>query len=77
MWNEILALVVLLALVYSGIVLLPGAPKLIDAVCDRIRHGVQPVVDDLDELDDEEAAPATTRAAATKPTPATTKTRAA
>lgn len=76
MWNEILALVVLLVLVYGGVVVLPGAPKLIDALCDRIRHGVQPVVEDSDE----DAAEAEAEAAAAKPakpTPVTAKARAA
>lgn len=41
MWNEILAALAIVAMVFVGHVALPAAPKLVEAIADRIRYGVQ------------------------------------
>lgn len=41
MWNEILAALAIVAMVFFGHVVLPAAPKLVEAIADRIRYGVQ------------------------------------
>lgn len=41
MWNEILGALAIVAIVFVGHVVLPAAPKLVDAIADRIRYGVQ------------------------------------
>lgn len=70
MWNEILGALTILAMIVVGVVLIPAAPKLVDAICDRIRFGVQTPVDDLDEdPEDEEEAPVAAPAAKTPATP--------
>jgi hypothetical protein len=76
MWNEILGALTILAMIVAGLVLIPAAPKLTDAICDRIRFGIQPPIADDEDLEDdaEEPAaktPATPVAAATKTAVAT------
>ncbi|MGW4527814.1 hypothetical protein [Amycolatopsis sp. NPDC004378] len=73
MWNEILGALTILAMIVVGVVLIPAAPKLVDAICDRIRYGVQTPVDEFDEDPEEEAeAPAEPAAKApAKPVAAT------
>lgn len=41
MWTEILGALAIVAIVFVGQAILPAAPKLVDAVCDRIRHGAR------------------------------------
>ncbi|MFI6029483.1 hypothetical protein [Amycolatopsis magusensis] len=45
MWNEILGALAILAMV----VLCANASRLIEALCDRIRYGVQAPADNVDE----------------------------
>ena len=65
MWSSLLGALAMLGMVLTGLILIPGAPKLIDAISDRIRYGVQNPAesgeedDDLTE-EDEEAPVATT-----------------
>lgn len=66
MWNAILGALVL----FGMAVVLPSAPKLVDAWCDRIRYGVQNPADDLAEDVDDESEPEPVRAAAATSKPA-------
>jgi len=70
MWNEILGALSILAMIMAGVILLPGSPKLVDAVCDRIRYGVQNLYDEDQEQDETPATPLP--AATTKPVAAPT-----
>lgn len=72
MWNEILGALTILGMILVGVVLIPAAPKLVDAVCDRIRYGIQNAVDGLGEDQEEEAPAAPAPKTATKPVAATT-----
>ncbi|WP_460442643.1 hypothetical protein [Amycolatopsis stemonae] len=63
------------------VVLCANASRLVEAVCDRIRYGIQTPVDDVEETAEDEPETAVRLAAATKtpakPTAATSKTTAA
>jgi len=65
MWHEILGALALLAMVIFCVVVIPATPKLVDAVCDRIRYGVQDLVDS--DVDEQSPPSATPTAAPTKP----------
>ncbi|SDD55990.1 hypothetical protein [Actinokineospora iranica] len=60
MWNSLLGALAIEGMVLLGLILVPGAPKLIDAISDRIRHGAHyPVEHEGNEaVDDEEREPA-------------------
>ena len=84
MWHDIEGALAIVAMVIAGIVVIPSAPKLVDALADRIRYGVQtsPDTADAEQISEMPAArPATERisktatssACATKAEPATTK----
>jgi Sec-independent protein translocase protein TatA len=64
MWTEILGALAIVAIVFVGQVVIPAAPKLVDAAADRIRYGVQ----DPAQADEEETEqpPATLADAATQ-----------
>jgi Sec-independent protein translocase protein TatA len=55
MWTEILGALAIVAIVFFGQAALPAVPRLVDALCDRIRYGVQ---DPAKTADDAEQAPA-------------------
>ena len=61
MWNDILAALCIVGVIIGGIVLIPAAPPLVDAVCDRIRNGAT-VADATEDgaapANDEEESPA-------------------
>ena len=54
MWTEILGALAIVAIVFVGQAALPAVPRLVDALCDRIRYGVQ----DLAETGDTGHSPA-------------------
>ncbi|GAA2678894.1 MULTISPECIES: hypothetical protein [Actinosynnema] len=58
MWNEILGALAILGMVMMGVVVLPAAPKLVDAICDRIRYGTGKPFDDPDDEQEQDEEPA-------------------
>jgi hypothetical protein len=54
MWNPLLGALAIMGMLLVGLILVPGAPKLIDAISDRIRYGVQkPVEHELEDEDED------------------------
>lgn len=57
MWTEILGALAIVAIVFVGQAALPAVPRLVDALCDRIRYGVQDLAETSDDVQAPAAAP--------------------
>lgn len=66
MWNDILGALSIVAVIMVGVVAVPAMPKLVDAVCDRIRGTGAAAGDDAGPAAEEGETPAAKPASAVR-----------